>query len=80
MQSYFGVTEAQSQASGYSNFSPSAGNKQSSLDLQAKYKFSKNIIFGLEYIDLSFQNDAAKSPLVISSHNQIYSVFIGFRP
>lgn len=63
VQTYYGVTAAQSAASGYSQFSPKAGVLNTSLSVNASYELSKNLSLGASVGAIRRQGDAAKSPI-----------------
>lgn len=65
LQSYFGVTAAQSAASGYAVFTPKAGLYKLELSVGAEYKFDKawSLQAGLNLTALN--GDAKRSPLVV---------------
>lgn len=64
MQSYFGVTAAQSAASGYAVYTPDAGFKRADLELSATYMFSERWMMRGQIEVGQLLGDAASSPIV----------------
>jgi MipA family protein len=63
-QAYFGVSAAQSAASGFKLYSPKGGVKSAGLNLIADYKISPNWNANVTASFSQLQGDASKSPLV----------------
>ncbi|MFM2398088.1 MAG: hypothetical protein RL341_245 [Pseudomonadota bacterium] len=67
MQSYFGVTSAQSIASGYSIYSPGAGMRDVRLGVNYLYLFSREISLNAGLTASQLLGDAKDSPLARSA-------------
>jgi MipA family protein len=63
-QAYFGVTSAQSAASGFNVYTPKGGVKSAGLNLSADYKLSSQWTANVTASVNQLQGDAAKSSLV----------------
>ena len=78
LQSYFGVTAAQSAASGYTQYTPSAGIRDVRANISASYQWDArtSITTGLSVSALSDQ--AKKSPLVRQSETTSVIVALAY--
>lgn len=64
MQTYFGVTAAQSAKSGFKQYKADGGIKSVALSLGANYRFDKNWAANVGVTFTQLQGNAGKSPLV----------------
>lgn len=69
MQTYFGVTPAQAQASGFRAYSPKAGVRKFDLSVSAEYAFVKDWKLQGSAVLTRLTGDAADSPLVARKSN-----------
>ncbi|WP_420006252.1 MipA/OmpV family protein [Arenibacterium sp. LLYu02] len=79
MQSYFGVTTAQSAASGYATYTPEAGFKRADLELSATYMFSENWMLRGQVEFGQLLGDAADSPIVQEKTQTTAGLFVAYR-
>jgi len=68
-QTYFGVTQAQAANSGYAAYAASAGLKDVSLGLGARYRIDEHWLVSLDARASFLTNDAAYSPITRSNVN-----------
>jgi outer membrane protein len=69
MQTHFGVTQAQAANSGYAAYSASAGLKDVSVGLAARYRIDEHWLLSLDARASFLTNDAAYSPITRSNIN-----------
>lgn len=79
MQSYFGVTTAQSAASGYAAYTPEAGFKRADLELSATYMFSENWMLRGQVEFGRLLGDAIDSPIVQEKTQTTAGLFVAYR-
>ncbi|MBR9762431.1 MAG: MipA/OmpV family protein [Rhodobacteraceae bacterium] len=79
MQNYFGVTAAQSAASGLAQYEAESGFKRVDLGLSATYVIRENWILRGEIEVGSLIGDAADSPIVREEMQSSASVLLGYR-
>jgi len=80
MQSYFGVNSSQSQNSGYSRYSPSAGLKDIRANLMLRYDVNKTVSITSGLTASSLTGSARNSPIVNKPNNVsgLLSISYGF--
>ncbi|MGL4576987.1 MAG: MipA/OmpV family protein [Casimicrobium sp.] len=79
MQSYFGVTSAQSIASGYNIYSPGAGMRDVRLGVNYLYLFSREVSLNAGLTAYQLLGDAKDSPLVRSANGVSGRVGLSYR-
>ena len=79
MQSYFGVTAAQSAASGYAQYTPDAGFKRADLELSATYMFADSWMIRGKIEIGKLLEDAADSPIVQEPSSITAGIFVARR-
>ena len=79
MESYFGVTSAQSARSGYSAYKPAAGVKSVDLSASATYMLTENWVIRAEQEVGFLVGDAANSPIVKQEIQPTSMLFLGYR-
>jgi MipA family protein len=78
MQTYYGITAAQSATSGYAVFTPRAGLVNASLSLGLDYELSKEWSLGASVGRTRLTRDAAKSPIFPRRDEPDGSVFASY--
>lgn len=79
MQSFFGVTGAQSAASGLAQYDAGAGFKRADLELSATYMFAENWMLRGQVSVGELLGDAADSPIVQDTTQSSAAVFVAFK-
>ena len=74
MQAYFGVTPAQSQASGFRAYTPKAGVRKFDLSVNTEYALTQDWKLQGSLLLTQLTGDAADSPLVKRKSNPSLAV------
>jgi MipA family protein len=79
MQTFFGVTAAQSARSSLAAYTPEAGVSSVRISLGAQYLMTSHWFVGARITAAQLQGDAADSPIVQEKNQNLYALFVGYR-
>jgi outer membrane scaffolding protein for murein synthesis (MipA/OmpV family) len=79
MQTFYGVTAAQSALSAFAPYTPGAGVSAIRVSLGARYLWTPHWFLGARVTASQLQGDAADSPVIAEKNQNLYALFFGYR-